>query len=112
QHADDASRIAAVLSMFRTQPFRYTLQPPLLEGDSVDAFLFDTRAGFCEHYAGAFTVLMRAMGIPARIVMGYQGGQLNPADGFMTIRQSDAHAWVEAWLPARGWIRVDPTAAV
>ncbi len=112
RHADDAARITAVLSMFHTQPFRYTLQPPLLEGDSVDAFLFDTRAGFCEHYAGAFAVLMRAMGIPARIVTGYQGGQLNPADGFMTIRQSDAHAWAEAWLPTRGWIRVDPTAAV
>ncbi|MFD2273469.1 transglutaminase family protein [Undibacterium arcticum] len=67
---------------------------------------------FCEHYASSFVVLMRALGIPARVVTGYQGGEMNPIDGYMTIRQSDAHAWAEVWLPQRGWLRVDPTAAV
>jgi hypothetical protein len=79
---------------------------------AVDEFLFSTRAGFCEHYSGAFVVLMRAMGIPSRVVTGYQGGEMNPADGFLTVRQSDAHAWAEVWLPEHGWTRVDPTAAV
>lgn len=111
---DNAERIAAVLAFFRDDRygFRYTLEPPLLGRNGVDEFLFVTRAGFCEHYAGAFTVLMRAMGIPARVVTGYQGGEINPVDGFMTVRQSDAHAWAEVWLPQRGWVRVDPTAAV
>ncbi|GGI18396.1 transglutaminase TgpA family protein [Oxalicibacterium faecigallinarum] len=111
-HATDAARIDAVLGMFRRQAFQYTLQPPLLEGDTVDNFLFTTRAGFCEHYASAFVVLMRAMQIPARVVTGYQGGEINPVDGYMTVRQSDAHAWAEVWLKDRGWVRVDPTAAV
>ncbi|WP_293776026.1 DUF3488 and transglutaminase-like domain-containing protein [uncultured Oxalicibacterium sp.] len=111
-HAGTTARIEAVLNLFRTQAFRYTLEPPLLTGDTVDTFLFTTRAGFCEHYASAFVVLMRAMDIPARVVTGYQGGQMNPVDGFMTVRQSDAHAWAEVWLPNRGWLRVDPTAAV
>lgn len=111
---NDTERIKAVLDFFggKESPFVYTLQPPLLGRNSIDEFLFRTRAGFCEHYAGAFVVLMRAMGIPARVVTGYQGGELNPVDGFLTVRQSDAHAWAEVWLPARGWIRVDPTAAV
>jgi protein-glutamine gamma-glutamyltransferase len=112
QHASNADAIAAVLHFFHEQNFRYTLEPPPLEGDVVDEFLFSTRAGFCEHYAGAFVVLMRAMGIPSRVVTGYQGGEMNPTDGFMTIRQSDAHAWAEVWLEGRGWTRVDPTAAV
>jgi protein-glutamine gamma-glutamyltransferase len=112
QHASDTEAIAAVLRFFHEQDFRYTLQPPLLGKDVVDEFLFSTRAGFCEHYAGAFVVLMRAMGIPSRVVTGYQGGEMNPVDGFMTIRQSDAHAWAEVWLRGRGWTRVDPTAAV
>lgn len=110
--ADDAQLVDAVLRHFREQPFRYTLQPPLLGRDSIDEFLFTTRAGFCEHYAGAFAVVMRAAGIPARVVTGYQGGEINPVDGFMTVRQSDAHAWAEVWLAQRGWVRVDPTAAV
>lgn len=111
---DDAERIATVLTFFHDDKynFRYTLEPPLLGRDGVDEFLFTTRAGFCEHYAGAFTVIMRAMGIPARVVTGYQGGEINPVDGFMTVRQSDAHAWSEVWLPQRGWVRIDPTAAV
>lgn len=112
QHPSNADAIAAALHFFHEQNFRYTLEPPPLEGNVVDEFLFSTRAGFCEHYAGAFVVLMRAMGIPSRVVTGYQGGEMNPADGFMTIRQSDAHAWAEVWLEGHGWIRVDPTAAV
>ena len=112
QTSDDAQRLRMVLNYFRTEEFRYTLNPPPLGGDGVDEFLFSTRAGFCEHYAGAFVVLMRAMDIPARVVTGYQGGEINPVDGFMTVRQSDAHAWAEVWLEGRGWTRVDPTAAV
>jgi protein-glutamine gamma-glutamyltransferase len=104
--------VATVLQMFRTQPFRYTLEPPLLGTHAVDDFLFGTRAGFCEHFSGAFVVLMRAMGIPARVVTGYQGGDINPADGYMAVRQSDAHAWAEVWMEGKGWLRVDPTAAV
>jgi protein-glutamine gamma-glutamyltransferase len=101
------------LSMFHDQPFRYTLQPGELTGpDRVDAFLFDTRRGFCEHYASAFVFLMRAAGIPAHVVIGYQGGLQNPMDGYYVVRQEDAHAWAEVWLAGRGWVRVDPTAAV
>lgn len=88
----------------------YTLSPPLLGTHSVDEFLFDTRQGFCEHFAAAFVVLMRAAGVPARVVTGYQGGELNPFDGTLVVRQSDAHAWAEVWLAERGWVRVDPTA--
>jgi protein-glutamine gamma-glutamyltransferase len=109
---DPGQRIDAVLKMFRQDKFVYTLQAPLLGTDAVDEFLFQTRAGFCEHYAGAFVVLMRAMDIPARVVTGYQGGEANPVDGVMTVRQSDAHAWAEVWLAARGWVRIDPTAAI
>ena len=92
--------------------FTYTLQPPLLGSNGIDEFLFVTRRGFCEHYAGAFVFLMRAAGIPARVVTGYQGGELNPLDGHLVVRQSDAHAWAEVWLEGRGWLRVDPTASV
>ncbi|MGH8809516.1 MAG: transglutaminaseTgpA domain-containing protein, partial [Noviherbaspirillum sp.] len=112
QSGKDAEMINAVLRLFREQNFRYTLEPPRLGTHVVDEFLFDTRAGFCEHYSGAFVVLMRALGIPSRVVTGYQGGEINPADGFMTVRQSDAHAWAEVWLENRGWVRIDPTAAV
>ncbi|WP_058050574.1 DUF3488 and DUF4129 domain-containing transglutaminase family protein [Janthinobacterium sp. Ant5-2-1] len=107
-----ADAIAAVLEHFRRAPFRYTLQPPLLGKQGVDDFLFTTQAGFCEHYAGSFVVLMRAMGIPARVVTGYQGGLRNGTDNSLTVRQSDAHAWSEVWLAQRGWVRVDPTGAV
>lgn len=109
---DDATRIARVLRHIRTEPFRYTLEPPLLGRDAVDEFLFGSRAGFCEHYASAFVVLARAMGIPARVVTGYLGGERNPVDGFWTIRQADAHAWAEVWRPDQGWQRIDPTAAI
>ncbi|MDO8069276.1 DUF3488 and transglutaminase-like domain-containing protein [Janthinobacterium sp. SUN206] len=107
-----ADAIAAVLEHFRRAPFRYTLQPPLLGKHGVDDFLFVTQAGFCEHYAGSFVVLMRAMGIPARVVTGYQGGLHGAADNSLSVRQSDAHAWSEVWLAGRGWVRVDPTSAV
>ncbi|WP_051377800.1 transglutaminaseTgpA domain-containing protein [Derxia gummosa] len=111
--SDDRALVNAVLSRFRRDAYRYTLHPPRLGRDSVDEFLFQTRAGFCEHYASAFTVLMRAAGIPARVVAGYQGGETNPVDGWVEVRQSDAHAWAEIWLGAdAGWVRVDPTAAV
>lgn len=110
--AADATLVNEVLRRFNQEKFVYTLQPPTLGRNSVDEFLFDTRAGFCEHYASAFVVLMRALDIPARVVTGYQGGEYNPVDGFLTIRQSDAHAWAEVWLAGRGWVRVDPTAAV
>lgn len=112
QTSNNQEAINAVLHFFHEQDFHYTLEPPPLGRNEVDDFLFSTRAGFCEHYAGAFVVLMRAMDIPARVVTGYQGGEINPVDGFMTIRQSDAHAWAEVWLQHRGWMRVDPTAAV
>jgi transglutaminase-like putative cysteine protease len=110
--ADPGERVNTVLRQFREQPYSYTLEPPLLGRHSVDEFLYGTRAGFCEHYSGAFVFLMRAAGIPARVVTGYQGGEVNPIDGFMTVRQSDAHAWAEVWMQGRGWVRVDPTAAV
>ncbi|MEK7877490.1 MAG: DUF3488 and transglutaminase-like domain-containing protein, partial [Pseudomonadota bacterium] len=110
--ADERAYIAAVLGMFRNQNFYYTTTPPLLRENPVDEFLFSTRAGFCEHYASSFAVLMRAVGIPARIVTGYQGGELNTIGNYMTVRQEDAHAWVEVWSQDDGWVRVDPTAAV
>jgi transglutaminase-like putative cysteine protease len=110
--ADSAALAQQLLQRFHDGGYSYTLQPPLLGRDAVDEFLFNSKAGFCEHYAGAFVVLMRAMGIPARVVTGYQGGELNPVDGYVTVRQSDAHAWAEYWSPGRGWRRVDPTGAV
>jgi transglutaminase-like putative cysteine protease len=109
---DDRAVVDAALRHFNTEAFVYTLEPPLLEGDPVDAFLFETRRGFCEHYAAAFTLLMRAAGIPARVVTGYQGGEVNTVGGYLVVRQSDAHAWAEVWLDGRGWSRIDPTAAV
>jgi transglutaminase-like putative cysteine protease len=110
--ASDTAYIEAVLQKFNKEEYFYTLQPPPLGSDSVDRFLFDTKRGFCEHYASAFAVMMRAANIPARIVLGYHGGELNPMAGHMTVRQSDAHAWNEVWLDEQGWYRIDPTAAV
>lgn len=100
------------LRMFREQGFVYTLNPPRLGENSSDEFLFDTRRGFCENYAGSYALLMRAAGIPARVVTGYQGGEINEVGNYLIVRQSDAHAWVEVWLEDRGWVRIDPTAAV
>jgi len=108
----DRALIAAVLQRFRDQEFFYTLRPPLLQRNAVDDFLFNTRRGFCGHFATSFTTLMRAAGIPARVVTGYQGGDWNPRGGYLVVRQSHAHAWSEVWLEGSGWTRVDPTAAV
>jgi transglutaminase-like putative cysteine protease len=110
-HGSDGAIVSAILGHFRDEPFVYTLSPPLLGASPIDSFLFETRRGFCEHYASAFVVLLRAAGIPARIVTGYQGGEINPNGGYMIVRQSDAHAWAEALLDGR-WQRLDPTAAV
>ncbi len=112
RHRDDAAYIAAVLAHFRDNAFSYTLAPGVVHPrDPVDAFLFETRRGFCEHYASAFAVLLRAAGIPARVVTGYQGGEFNPRGNYLIVRQSDAHAWVEAIVDGH-WQRFDPTGAV
>jgi len=108
----DAEIIQRTLQYFNQQQFRYTLNPPLLSQHTVDEFLFDTQAGFCEHYASAFTVMMRMAGIPARVVTGYQGGYYNNVGSYVLVRQSDAHAWSEVWVSGSGWTRIDPTAAV
>ncbi len=104
--------VQTALRMYREQHFVYTLSPPLIREEFVDGFLFDTRKGFCEHYAGSFAFLMRAAGIPARVVTGYQGGELNEIGNYLIVRQRDAHAWTEVWQDGVGWSRVDPTAAV
>ncbi|WP_109126854.1 DUF3488 and transglutaminase-like domain-containing protein [Dyella sp. C11] len=110
--ADDMAIIQAAMNLFHDDGFSYTLAPPPLGSNAIDDFLFGTRRGFCEHYASSFTVLMRAAGIPARVVTGYQGGYWNTLGNYLLVRQSDAHAWGEVWLPHRGWVRFDPTAAV
>ncbi len=114
QHGrDDTAILQAALSQLSQGGYVYTLQPGTVDSPhTADAFWFDSKQGFCEHIASAFVVLLRAAGVPARIVTGYQGGERNPVDGLWTVRQSDAHAWAEAWLPGEGWIRIDPTAAV
>ncbi|KAB7619761.1 DUF3488 and DUF4129 domain-containing transglutaminase family protein [Alkalilimnicola sp. S0819] len=112
QSDNDGQIVRLAEQWFRQREFHYTLTPPRLPDDPVDEFLFDTRRGFCEHYAGAFAVLMRAAGVPARIVTGYQGGEPHPSGDYMIVRQSDAHAWAEVWLEGRGWVRVDPTGFV
>lgn len=104
--------VRRTLDHFADEAFYYTREPPLLRGDPVDDFLFESRHGYCEHYASAFVVLMRAAGLPARVVTGYLGGEVNPLGGYLIIRQSDAHAWAEVWLAGEGWVRIDPTAAV
>jgi transglutaminase-like putative cysteine protease len=108
----DGEFVAAVLEFLRTGGFVYSLTPPLLDKDSVDDFLFNTRSGFCGHYASAFVTLMRAAAVPARVVTGYLGGEWNPIGDYLVLRQSDAHAWAEVWLDGRGWTRVDPTTVV
>jgi transglutaminase-like putative cysteine protease len=100
------------LAHFNQQSFFYTLRPPPLGKDPVAEFLFQTKRGFCGHYATSFAVLMRAAGIPARLVGGYQGGVYNTIGDFWEIRQADAHIWVEVWIEGRGWVRADPTAAI
>jgi transglutaminase-like putative cysteine protease len=120
QHVSKMQRAQAVLDMINQETFSYTLQPPLLTNNSLDQFFFDTRAGFCAHYASAFTLLMRASGIPSRMVTGYLGGEYNDSNdqqsslkkGHLSVYQYDAHAWSEIWIQDQGWIRIDPTAAV
>lgn len=109
---NDQAYIERVLTLFEKEGFSYTLNPPRLGDQAVDEFLFGTRRGFCEHYATTFVFLMRAAGIPARIVAGYQGGEVNELGGTVQVRQYDAHAWAEVWLPETGWVEMDPTAVV
>lgn len=104
--------VAAGLRHFRTERFTYTLDPGTYESEALDEFLFRRRAGFCEHYAAAFATLMRAAGLPARIVVGYHGGQYNAVGHYIIVRQYHAHAWCEVWLAGSGWLRVDPTDAI
>jgi transglutaminase-like putative cysteine protease len=111
RHASDVAILKEAVAFLVGQRLAYTLDPPPLGSDSVDEFLFDTKQGFCEHFAGAFVFAMRAAGVPARVVTGYQGGEINPVDGYLEVRQWDAHAWAEVWLAGRGWTRIDPTAA-
>ncbi len=111
--SDDTAIIQAALTHLRQGSYVYTLQPGTISSPhTADDFWFDRQRGFCEHIASAFAVLMRAAGIPARLVAGYQGGERNPVDGLWTVRQSDAHAWTEVWLPREGWMRIDPTSAI
>ena len=113
QRADsDWGLVQAGLNFFNREEFRYTLLPPKLGANPWDEFLFETRSGFCEHYAGSFAVLMRLGGLPSRVVLGYHGGEPNRIGGYHMIWQSDAHAWVEVLIAGRGWVRVDPTSAV
>lgn len=108
----DWAVVQAALGFFHREPFGYTLLPPPLGANPTDSFLFETRSGYCEHYASSFALLMRIAGIPSRIVLGYLGGEVNGIGGHYMIRQSDAHAWVEVLIEGRGWVRIDPTAAV
>lgn len=109
--ASDAAYIAEVLNLYRRGHI-YSLKAPLLGADAVDEFLWDSKRGFCEHFASSFAFLMRAAGIPARVVVGYQGGEYHPDASYLMVHQYDAHAWTEVWLAERGWVRVDPTLAV
>src|SRR5436189_2882578 len=110
QNRDSRGVVNSALQFFRTQGFSYSLTPGEYEG--LEEFLFRRRVGFCEHYATSFATLMRLAGIPARVVVGYLGGEYNDLGHFFLVRQADTHAWCEVWLPEKGWTRVDPTAAV
>lgn len=112
KQGSDRAYMQSVLRHFNREPFVYTLKPGKLGRESIDEFMFEQRRGFCEHYASSFVFLMRAAGVPARVVVGYQGGELNPYDGYVLVHQFDAHAWTEVWFEGKGWVRVDPTAAV
>ena len=110
--SNDADYVNRVLSYFADEKFAYTLQPPKLGDDDIDEFLFDSQRGFCEHYAGSFVFMMRAAGVPARVVLGYQGGEYNARANYIAVHQFDAHSWAEVWYEGRGWVRVDPTQMV
>ncbi|MFM9925617.1 DUF3488 and transglutaminase-like domain-containing protein [Variovorax sp. H27-G14] len=109
---DTRAFVQAALRRLRTGGYSYTLEPGVYGNDTADEFWFDRKEGFCEHIASAFVVLMRNLGVPARIVTGYQGGEFNSLDNYWVVRQSDAHAWAEVWQEGTGWTRVDPTASV
>ncbi len=104
--------VSALLTHYVTDDFAYTLKPPMVDGDTIDEFLFTTRRGFCEHFAGSFVYLLRAGGVPARVVVGYQGGEYNRRGNYVAVHQFDAHAWTEAWFEGQGWVRIDPTSVV
>jgi protein-glutamine gamma-glutamyltransferase len=108
---DTQQKITAALELFNRE-FVYTLSPPVLGSEVVDEFLFSSKRGFCEHFASSFTFLMRAAGVPARVVVGYQGGKYNDLENYLIVTQADAHAWVEIWQQGFGWVMLDPTAAV
>ena len=110
--ANTRTLVNAVMERLRTGGYQYTLEPGVYGSHTADEFWFDRKEGFCEHIASSFVLLMRALNVPARVVTGYQGGELNGVDGFWTVRQSDAHAWAEVWIAGQGWVRVDPTSAV
>lgn len=112
QSASDADYARRVLDWYRDNGLEYTLEPGATSIDSVDTVLFDTKRGFCGHFASSYAMLMRAVGIPARVVTGYLGGEYNPTGGYWIVRHSDAHAWTEVWLEPDGWTRIDPTAVV
>ena len=112
EHATPQSIVNAGLAYFKDTGLVYTLQPDRLGTDAIDDFLFASRKGFCEHFAASFAILMRAAGVPTRLVGGYQGGRWNDLGAFLTVRHSDAHVWCEVWLDGTGWMRVDPTVAV
>jgi transglutaminase-like putative cysteine protease len=104
--------ISAIFNHFKSNDFSYTLNPPVMEVNPIETFLFKARSGFCGHYATAFVYLLRVAKIPARVVSGYQGGNINKVGNFLEVKQSDAHAWAEVWLENKGWVRFDPTSAV
>jgi protein-glutamine gamma-glutamyltransferase len=110
--AGGAVLVAEVMRRLRQGGYTYTLEPGVFGQHTADEFWFDRKEGFCEHIASSFVILMRAMDVPARVVTGYQGGEVNTVDGFWTVRQRDAHAWAEVWQAGQGWVRVDPTGAV
>jgi hypothetical protein len=112
QNSDPRATVNSALQFFRTQGFRYSLSPGEYKKNDLDQFLFHRRVGFCEHYATSFATLMRLAGIPARVVVGYLGGEYNDLGRFFLVRQADTHAWCEVWLPDSGWTRVDPTSVV
>ncbi len=111
-HGTPEGIVAAALDFFKTGEFFYTLNPPPMDQNSVDQFIFEKKRGYCGHYAASFAFLMRASGIPTRILGGYLGGELNPFGNYLIVRQSEAHAWVEVWLEKKGWTRIDPTSVV
>lgn len=112
QHSTNQEFVRWILSYIHREQYHYTLNPAVIDVNTIDGFWFQTQEGFCEHYAGAFVYIMRSAGIPARVVAGYQGGEYNPYGDYYIIRQSDAHAWTEVWLEGEGWRRIDPTAAI